>query len=172
MKKTKMEQKIEEKEISEKELKEKDEHQTEEELKAEIKGAGKLDDTSREEFKTIIQNRLGEIEEGESAFNIEEYVGIRTVIERITFDSGEYGDMIKAETSVLGVYTNDEGEQEIRASILFSIYHDGDIIKYRPKSKLAKFLAKHKLKSPAELMGCKVLTSVRSTDKGDFVAFV
>lgn len=128
----------------------------------------------KEEMKELMQKRLKEISEGESAFNIEEFLGKRTTIEKAVIDSGEYGDMIKAETEVLGTFKEENGEElDIRGSVLFSIYYDEDgAMKYRPKSKLAKFLVKHKLKSVADLIGCEVLTTVKSTDKGDFIGFV
>lgn len=135
--------------------------------------SGKLTVKESEDMKRIMRERLGDISMGESSFDVDQYIGVRTVIDMAHIESYEKfeGDVIKAETEVLGTYERDGEEREVRGSVLFPIYYDGGEIKYRPKGKLAKFLRKHSLSSPGDLIGCSVLTTVRSTDTGDFVGF-
>lgn len=148
-----------------------DEHKTDAEIIKEIKKDGRLSENETEEMKAIMKQRLLDISEGISLFDIDPYIGIRTTISKVVIEDGVYGKMLRAETLPLGTYEIDDGEKTVSGSVIFPVYEEDGIIKYRPKSKLGKFMFRHKLKSPADLIGCSVMTTIRSTYKGDFISF-
>lgn len=138
---------------------------------------GELDEEAKMEMREIMKRRLSEISEGKPAFESGPYVGKKTTIENVIIEDGQYGEMIKAETEQIGIFEKDDGtKQPIRASVIFSVYTEGEgdkrEVKFRPKGKLAVFMEKHKLESVADIIGCEVLVTLKSTVKGDFLSFV
>lgn len=103
------------------------------------------------------------------AIDVKKYIGVKTKIETVEEQEGEFGFMVKMTTGILGKEEVGTKEVEVRASKLISLQQnvDGDI-GWTEKSNMAKFLAKHKLAHYNDAKGMDVV--VVDNEKG-FLTF-
>lgn len=158
------------------EMKEKDEHKTYKELVKEIKESDMkgLSEQEKIEMRGMMKESISKITMGESSFQIEDYININTEIEIAAIEESTYGLSLKMETKVLGIYKDEAGNEiQIRGRVFFPLYVDeNNNIRYRPKSKLGKFIKRHEIDNMADLIGCKVLTVLKEGEKSDYINFI
>lgn len=128
-----------------------------------------------------------------AGWDMEKYNGIRTTIagyevkwvepkgkyaERRTVNREGKAPILRVYTEVLGKEKRNDGiEAEIRGSEIFSLScdRDGNILPPHVKSNLGRFLRSVGAKTVKDLVGKKVVTNIRQTERGgntlEFVGF-
>lgn len=97
--------------------------------------------------------------------DVSKYVGQFIEIENVEAIETQYGDAIKVTTKVLDTVKGKDEDINIKASRIFSVSKEGEII---IGSKLDKFMIKQEVDQPLKLIGTKV--QVLKNEK-DFLTF-
>lgn len=97
--------------------------------------------------------------------DVSKYVGQFIEIENVEAIKTQYGDAIKVTTKVLDTVKGKDEDINIKASRIFSVSKEGEII---VGSKLDKFMIKQEVDQPLKLIGTKV--QVLKNEK-DFLTF-
>lgn len=97
--------------------------------------------------------------------DVSKYVGQFIEIENVEAIKTQYGDAIKVTTKVLDTVKGKDEDINIKASRIFSVSKEGEII---IGSKLDKFMIKQEVDQPLKLIGIKV--QVFKNEK-DFLTF-
>jgi len=97
--------------------------------------------------------------------DVSQHVGKKVNIENVEPIETQYGTAIKVSSEVLETIKTDKDDIVLRATRIFSVSKDGDIIE---GSKLDKFMTKQEVDQPLKLIGTEI--QVLKNDK-DFLTF-
>lgn len=119
--------------------------------------------------KDETQTSLPELEVKEtSTFDVNKYVGMKSTIAEIKIEKGKFGSMIKLESEVLGT----EDENEIKASMIFSLKDTKDGLVIPEKGDLNQFMKNKKVTDYRDLKTMPITILSKVDGKGiDWLIF-
>lgn len=106
---------------------------------------------TNQETSQLDLNNLNKVES--KSIDISQYVGKKVKIAVVEPIQTMYGTALKVKTDVIDTVKGKEENIELRASKLFSLSENNEII---TDSKLDKFLKQQKVEQPAQLIGTEV----------------
>jgi hypothetical protein len=96
------------------------------------------------------------------------YVGLKSKISKLTFETGNYSPFLKVTSDVLG----QENDKDVVASMIFSLKETKDGLAIPEKGNLKKFMNSKKVEDYRELIGKDIIILSEADDKGiDWLIF-
>lgn len=107
------------------------------------------------------------------SIDVQKYIGKKVIIENVNIRKGIHGLFVKVETVILETIETKDKNIEIKGTSIFSLQEDKEgVVGWGKETKLGKFLEKHNVKIPKDLVGKEVTLQATERNGTLFLTFI